>query len=140
MPQWMAIHASGLAVAISNQPSTEPRTSNGTEVCVPLTILLDGIEWKGRKMKFSLDKVDIVAFLQATEELHMAVPPNPHMWGFPEWWHPSGWVPGGTAVPRWWYNPPTEVVSSKYRWCSTRLMTAIGSTTSLFFRGPGGMA
>ena len=45
MPQWMAIHASGLAVAISNQPLTEPRTSNGTEACVPLTILQAGIEY-----------------------------------------------------------------------------------------------
>ena len=140
--QWVAIHASGLAIVGAYQPQMGFDHEDGHAPCLPLTILLCGVEWFGRKLQFRLDRIDTGAFRTATDKMEESAPLHWQLWGYAEWWHPNGWKPECTAMPRWWYNPPTEVVRIRTMKPddSRTLTNAVGSAHALLHGGLGGMA
>ena len=107
----MAINASGVATAIALQLPLSWKPEDGLGACLPLAILLNGVKWIGRKMQFSMDCVDIGAFMAATDNLDN-VPPMETNWGYIHWWEvKTDPMLRTSQMPLWWDNPPLESVS-----------------------------
>ena len=107
--QWMAIHASGVALTIGALPSMQSEADRKFATCPPLQILMSAVEWRGRSIAMKVTQMSFREYFNATRHIQHTVPPSGSDWGFPEWW---AWPPSneGDARPQWWADPPEIVV------------------------------
>ncbi|PIL26689.1 hypothetical protein GSI_11216 [Ganoderma sinense ZZ0214-1] len=105
---WVAISAFGLAGALEMALSDD----DGAAVMSsqPLTYLLRVAEWRNRRLRFSVLKVDIPTYLALSSmDLRVFYRMEDNT-TFPHWWTWSTEGPGdGKRCPGWWANPSADV-------------------------------